>query len=326
MNENCQKWHAQLKQLREKHAEFLQAYQDALEFAAHNHKARETAFQECRKLKDEIKPLIMEIKKEFLPSFKYHNLVNRLNLSPDDGENKKLQEKLQEMVSEENYNEAVATAKELDPNIKVPTHEEIIKNLLALGPVKLEKIATVMTKPGLIIVPDKSMTEIIDAMNDQRHYDYQKECVFDLGYSWSGKPGKVSVCIVDMVQSSVVVPGQQNDEWRNFSQLRKCQKFYRDNGMRLISDTHYAVAMQQSLRAYQLAKKNGEKNPEEHILDFVGHPQHTATIFNQEDTTSILHIAYGCFGSIATSTANFFAQNPNNQDASLRGRGTVQIM
>ncbi len=65
MNENCKKWREQLKHLREKHAEFMQTYAEALEFAAQNPKIRETSFTECRKLFNEIKPLVMELREDF---------------------------------------------------------------------------------------------------------------------------------------------------------------------------------------------------------------------------------------------------------------------
>ncbi len=65
MNENCQKWHEQIKTLREKHAEFLQTYADALEFSAQNPEIRETSFTRCRVLFNEIKPLVMALREQF---------------------------------------------------------------------------------------------------------------------------------------------------------------------------------------------------------------------------------------------------------------------
>jgi len=100
MNENCEKWHEQLKHLREKHTEFRQAYKDALKFAEENPKVKETSFGRCRELFYEIKSLVLELREDFGPSFKYKQLVNRLNLSPDAEENKKFREKLLEMVSD----------------------------------------------------------------------------------------------------------------------------------------------------------------------------------------------------------------------------------
>jgi len=50
MRENCKKWLDQMQNLREKHAEFRQAYADALKFAAQNPHIRETSFTRCREL------------------------------------------------------------------------------------------------------------------------------------------------------------------------------------------------------------------------------------------------------------------------------------
>ncbi len=267
----------------------------------------------------------MELKEEVNPAFRYKQLVNRLSLSPDAEENKILREKLLEMVSQENYEEAVATAKELDSKVKVPPREEIIKNLLKLGKDKLEKIATIMGKPGLIIVPDKSMTEIKDAMNEKRHYEGQNVANFAEDYEWSGKPGKVSVSIVDMVQHPPVVSGQKPGEQRNDEQLRTCEKYFRDNGMRLVSDLQFAAGMQKSLRAYEKAKKDGDTNPEKHILDFYGKPNPTYTIFNQENKTDVSQVAIGFFGP-DLRMVKFSWTLPGFQYYDLRGRGVVQVM
>ncbi len=325
MNENCQKWHDQIKTLRGKRAEFGQAYTDALKFAEENSKYRDTAFQECRKLKDKIKPLVFEIKEEFNPAFKFQQIVARLTLSPDARENKKLREKLQEMASVENYQEAVTTAKELDPNVKVPTHQEIIKNLLAMDPEKLEKIARIMGKPGLIIVPDKSMTELSEGMSANRHYDDQAETYLMEGIKWPERPRKVSVSIMDMVPNPAVVPGQKPDEQLNKEQLRVCEKYFRDNGMRLANDLQYATGMQKSLRAYELAKRKGGANPQNQIMDFSEDSHKTVTIFNQEQNTDIENVASGDF--FPTDGMVFFSwHNPDDVTKHLRGRGVVEVM
>ncbi len=65
MNENCNKWHEQIKTLREKHAEFRQTYAEALKFAEQNPKIRETSFASCRVLFNEIKPLVMALREDF---------------------------------------------------------------------------------------------------------------------------------------------------------------------------------------------------------------------------------------------------------------------
>jgi hypothetical protein len=61
----CKKWYGQLKKLREKHAEFRQAYADALKFAQENPGVRETAFGGCRGLFGEIKVLVLALREDF---------------------------------------------------------------------------------------------------------------------------------------------------------------------------------------------------------------------------------------------------------------------
>jgi len=65
VNPKCKKWNEQLKHLREKHAEFRQAYADALKFAEENPHIRETSFTRCRELFYEIKTLVLELREDF---------------------------------------------------------------------------------------------------------------------------------------------------------------------------------------------------------------------------------------------------------------------
>jgi hypothetical protein len=321
----CEKWDRQLRELREKHAEFRQVYADGLQFAEENPGVRETAFGGCRGLFGEIKVLVLTLREDFLPSIKYEKLVNRLIFSSDTEENARLREKLLEMVSEENYDEAVATAKELDPAVKVPAREEIIKNLFELGREKLEKIATIMSKPELIIVPDKSFVEMKDAMDANRHYEGQVEANLREDYEWSGRLGKVSVSILDMVQYPAVVPDQRPGEQRDDEQLRICEKYFRDNGMCLVGDRQYVAGMQKSLRSYERAKKNGETNPEEYILDFFEDSQQTVTIFNQEHVSVISKFAFGYFNPYYRKVY-FVWDDPVNLRNGHRGRGAVLVL
>jgi hypothetical protein len=62
----CKKWYGKLKKLRGKHAEFRQAYADALQFAEENPGVRETSFGRCRVLFDEIKVLVLALREDFL--------------------------------------------------------------------------------------------------------------------------------------------------------------------------------------------------------------------------------------------------------------------
>lgn len=182
-----------------------------------------------------------------------------------------------------------------------------------------------MGKPDLVIEADRSMEQMINAMNTHRHYDGQNEAYFAADYEWSGKSGKVRVSIMDMVQNPAVVPGQKPGEQRNDEQLRTCEKYFRDNGMRLADDRQFAAGLQKSLRAYEQAKKQNESNPEKHILNFYGKPQETITIFNQEHNSTISKIARGGFDP-GRRVVGFVWGGPDGQDNNLRGRGAVQVM
>jgi len=230
------------------------------------------------------------------------------------------------------YEEAVATAKEMDKNVQVPSKEQVIAHIMALGAEMLEKIVKIMVKPGLIIEPDKSFTEMIDAMNANRHYDQHHNKKYEAyareGYAWSGRPKKVSVSIMDMVQYPAVVPGQKPGKQRNKEQLRICEKYFRDNGMRLVSDRQYAVAMQKSLRAYEQAKENDEPNPEKHILDSSSRTLNILTIFNQEHNSDVSKVACGCYYLKDSGSRVVFGCVDPEKDYMNRfcGRGAVQVM
>lgn len=224
-----------------------------------------------------------------------------------------------------NYDEAVATAKELDENVRVPSKEQVIAHIMELGAEKLKKIATIMGKPGLVIETEQSFVEMKDAMNANQHYERQDKCYFASDYEWSGRPEKVSVSIIDMVQNPAVVPGQKPGKQRNDEQLRICEKYFRDNGMQLVSDRQYAAGMQQSLRASSWGEEKGEENPEKYILDFYGQPEETVTIFNQEHREEISQVASGFFGP-SRRGVDFVWVDPADQLDGLGGRGAVQVI
>lgn len=230
------------------------------------------------------------------------------------------------------YNEAVATAREFDTSIKVPSKEQIIAHIMNLGGPKLEKIASVMGKPALIITPaNQSLKEMKNSMDMDvnKHYDKQKEANFNLD-EYSGAKKEVGVSIVDMQQYTEPVPGQQTGRQIIEDQLRTCEKYYKEQGMHLIHDYEYAVAMQRSLRAYKKAKEAGEKNPERHIMDFYGESKKRVTMFNQEHNKKISIVAYGDFEpynrGVIFHRVEFNWFGPGVQDNILRGRGSVQVM
>lgn len=226
----------------------------------------------------------------------------------------------------ESYETATLTARE-DFGVKdIPSQAEISAHVLELGKERLEKILSITGKPGLVIEPaNHSMQKLHQKMNANLHYENQNEAHLENGYQWSKSDHKVSVWIVDKVSNSAVVPGQRPGKQRNDEQLRVCQAYYKQNGMELASDHTYAVALQQSLRAYKAALEKGEDNPEQHILDFCGRPQETVTMFDQEHNSTISKVAYGDFSPVKRGV-NFSWLYPGVQSDGLRARGAVQLM
>ena len=251
----------------------------------------------------------------------YATFIDGLRLTMEQKEN------LQNIVA--GYEETVATAKELDPNVKVPSKGQVISHILALGVEKLKKIARIMGRPGLVIVPDKSLEEIIVAMDEKPYYEYQDKADLSTRYKWSGRCGKVIVSIIDEAWHAGVVPGQKPNEQRIDQQLHACQKYFRENGMRLIYDREYAVGMQKGLRAYAKAKEKGEGCI---ILDIyvAGWGPAISTMFNQEIDSDLHEVAIGYFQKVDREKkcrqVVFSSIRKDCKSDSSRGRGAVQVM
>jgi len=316
MNQNCQNLYEQLRDLKQDHAAYLLAYADC---------EKNKDFTPLKSLKEELKNQIAALLKKINPEITFNNYIKHLDLSEDADEDRELKEKLKAMASSESYKEAVETAKELDPTIKPPAYRQIIENIKALGPEMLQKIATVMGKPELIIVSSKSLREIVAAIDRNRHYEDQVDCYLSEEYDWSNGTDKVGVSIVDMQHHPETVPGQQPDRQINDEQLHICQEYFVEQGMHLVHDYEYAVAMQRSLRAYKKAIEGGEENPGKYIIDFYGKLNKTVTIFNQKRINKFKKVAYGFFIPSGRGV-RFDLSDTDNRSGNLRGRGSVQVM
>ncbi len=237
--------------------------------------------------------------------------------------------KLREALTEENYNEALATAREFDPSIKAPSREVIIKKIAKFGAEKLANIDAVMGKPALIITPaNQSLREMKERMDMHKYIDNQKDAFLADDDPWSEGKQYVGASIVDVEQYPELIPGRKGGDGsflRNDEQLRVCEKYFRERGMRLIHDYEYAVAMQRSLRAYKKAKEEDDEDPEKYIPDYFGAPQVTFTVFYQEHNVMINKVAVGGFGP-GDRGVRFGWDSPGFQDGFLRGRGAVQVI
>jgi len=182
-----------------------------------------------------------------------------------------------------------------------------------------------MAEPGLIIVPKKSLIQLKNAMDSKPHFDNQTVSKMPPDDVWSGRVENVGVSIVDMVPHPEPVPGQNHEEMNNGDQLRTCEQYYRENGMRLITDRQYAVALQRSLRLYGAAIKCEEENPTKYVIDHSGGGhEDTLTFFNQEETSKLEKISWGRF--FTWSEVNFEIANLNEKTSIFRGRGAITLI
>lgn len=230
----------------------------------------------------------------------------------------------------ESYDTASLTAKEDFDVQDIPSLAEIISHVLELEEERLEKILAVMQKPSLVIEPaNHSIEKLLQKMNANSIYKNQSPARLSRGYPWSESGSKVSVWIVDMVSSSAIVPGHEPDKQRHDDQLRICQAYYRRNGMELVSDHTYVVALQQSLRKHEAALKKGEENPEQHIIDPASLKRGgNRTMFNQEHNSAINQVAYGRFwlGYGGASGTPEICWSGASYCSSLGSRGAVRLM
>jgi hypothetical protein len=253
-----------------------------------------------------------------------HNAINGLRLSRED------KEKLVEIIL--SYDEAFATAYEFRANIRIPSMEKIIANIVDLGEAKLEIMLKNLSKPKMVIVPDMSMEKLVEAMDKNPHFGNQHAALLEKGYKWGERKRKVEVVIMDMVQNPGIVPGQKPGGQSGDKQLRICEKYLSDLGLRMCTDREYAVGMQLSLRAYERAlMKEGQKDAEKHIPDSLSVESGsstvlggTTTMFNQEQNPTISKIARGYF-TPKSNRVRFNHVNAKSRNDKIYARGVLQI-
>lgn len=237
--------------------------------------------------------------------------------------------KLKEMMSEANYQLAVESAKELKAS-KIPTYEQIARQIMTYTPERLKDICAMMEKPEIVIESDQSFADNIVAMDENRHYtaaDGQpQESAYVNNESISPyrnlkKPGKVKASIVDGVVHPKELTGVSSrlDERRDHLTAT-----YAAKKMKHISPNGKAALLQQSLKRAEAAGDNSlivdnwEKWAKENIPG-------TITFIEPLELTDSALVAYSVFDS-SDRRARFVAGYPNVESAGARGRASVQVL
>jgi MoxR-like ATPase len=227
-------------------------------------------------------------------------------------------EKLNVMM--EGYDEAVATAREIDPKVQIKPIQEVIAAFLKLGPAKLKEIAE-FGKPTLLVTPKNSFLEKKAALDANRKYENQ-EGTYVGGSSFQSvaTPTKTVISIVDgqphILHISGIDPNSRFDERKKAFKAHFARK-----GMRLINAHEAAVLEQLSLRDY---KRNG--NDVGKIVDYYqGNDNDTISCLDDEYLTDSSRVAYSYFNA-GNRGVLFNAAGPGDADERLRGRPSVQVL
>ncbi len=289
MNEKCQKWHEQLNHLRAKHAEFMQTYSDALEFAKQNPKIRETSFTRCRVLFNEIKPLVMELR-DSLPRLTKEQIELMSQL-------------------EAQYPKMRASLEQRKISTKgMPTWERIKK---ALTPEVLNK-ALKLAEPALLLIPPTTRQSKVEAINknpatcqtqDTYTYEFNDNNLWNGGNPQTENKWRISIVegIRDIAQDNEIYDGKRT----NFEMAKLWVEKYEKEGLDVMNDADsYLVLMM---------KRMDEGKPVD---------PNTYTVLNGKNLTKDALVALGLWDN---DQVRLFYDNPDFVDFSLRLRGSVGV-
>jgi MoxR-like ATPase len=246
-------------------------------------------------------------------------VIDGYNLPPQS------KEKLKEMF--EGYDEALATARELDPNVKTKSFAEFCTAFFAFGINKIKEIAE-FGRPMVLVTPKNSFLDkkagmdrnkkYVDAAGQQQDdaYHFEDE---NSPYKNVAIPAKTEISIVDGSTHMPHIPGISSNS-RFDERKRLFKDHYAKKGMRLINVHEYAALLQRSLREYQ---QNG--NDVSKIVDFYQNSNDTVTCLDDTYLTNCALVAFGDFYSI-NRRADFSADRPAFAGVHLRGRSSVQVL
>jgi|GEM_PF-2467709 len=237
--------------------------------------------------------------------------------------------KLKEMMSEENYQLAVDAAKELKA-IKIPTFEQIARELMTYTPERLKEICVIMEKPEIVIESDQSFTDTINEADENKHYTAAdgkpQENTYvnsesNSPYRNLKKPGKVKIKITD----GVVHPKQLDGVSTRLGERRDhLTAKYSAKNMTHISPNGMAALRQQSLIRAQKANDKSliVDNWEEWVTKNI---PGTVTFIDPSELTESTLVAYSVFYS-DFRRAFFYANLPDVEHVRARGRASMQVL
>ncbi|MCX6733289.1 MAG: hypothetical protein NTX63_00580 [Candidatus Peregrinibacteria bacterium] len=248
-------------------------------------------------------------------------IKNRYHVTPDE------MSKIDVLFSRAAYEDAVAVAKEFDPNVKILPRKEVLSGIISLGEDMLKEIAK-FGKPTLLVVPRTTFEQKEEAMNAHKKYENQVDGFVstDKGSPFLviATPAKVSISIVDgaphMPHIPTILPNSRFDQRK-----LKFKKHYQERGMCLINVHEYVVLMQRSLYEYKKSGNDEVSRDTSKILDFTRHDNNTYTCLDDQYLGASPRVAFGCFGSLNRQMF-FYASGAEQTFADLRGRPSMKVM
>ncbi len=179
--------------------------------------------------------------------------INNLTLD------KELKEMIKQIMAQ--YNEAVLTAMEFDPELEPPSVEEVCQNLINAGVQRLKTVGK-FQKPTLVIVPKTSFKEKIKAMAEKNKYTFPDfEFDKDSPFFAVKSPTKNFISIIDgnpgmPPTDGVTYRDEARSEMRNVYYRNICIKdqinaTYARRGLRSTNVHEFYVLLQASIRAFK---------------------------------------------------------------------------
>lgn len=232
-------------------------------------------------------------------------------------ESSEFPKELQEVLTEEKFELAVKTAKEMDPELEIPEdlRGRFLAELRSWGPERLAEICSEMEKPTINIVSANSFEDKVAQMDRNKHFDGQDEVFVAQGgdepYRGVKSPKKARVCLDDGMPKPKQIDNAPISlkPRRKFEAERTSKK-----SMDFVGPHRMASLLQQSLIEAELTGDKGK------IIDF-----ETVTVLNPKNLINSQYVACADFGP-NLRRVNFGSRFPYAEYVNVRGRASVQVL